>query len=184
MTINTLKKRQYILVAVAFILFLGVFYKYSPLSGGGGDEIEDARKKIVKYQRMSVEKEMLREKLMELGKQVAKNENGLLNGTTPALAAVSLQNKLADIAGRSGITISSQRVMKPPKNKEDEKTPYIEIPVQITMTITLRQLEEMLYNIAASPIFLRVNNASLKVLKSKDLQTNITVSGLMPSGEV
>lgn len=186
MTIKTLTRRQYVLTAIAALLFLGVLYRYAPSTlSEEGVNIEEARQQISKYQGMAQKKEILQKKAATLDRQAARAENGLLKGSTVALAAVDLQNNLTDIADRNGVTISSLQVMRPPKNKKEDKPPYLEVPVRITMTISLRQLEKMLYNIAASRLLLRINEATIKVSgKEKDkLQTNLTICGLMAAKE-
>lgn len=187
MTVKKPNKRQFILVGAAALLLVAVLIRYAPFPAGTGGldgSTGDLGKQIAKYESRVAEKKLLEKHLLELGNQLAKAENGLLNGATPALAAVDLQNRLADIAGRSGVTIASQRVLRPPQNKEDEMPPFLEIPVQVTMTLTVRQLKEMLYQIAASSVYLHVSDAVVKTSKNpRDLQTNITVSGLMANRE-
>ncbi|MBI5557266.1 MAG: hypothetical protein HY885_06475 [Deltaproteobacteria bacterium] len=184
MTIDSKKKRQYILIAVAVILFIGVIIRYFTalpgLSDGSGD-ISLKEKKIAKLQERVENKENLQKQLIRLSKEVAQAENGLLNGKTPPLAAVDLQNRLTDIAVKAGAVISSQRVLTPATPKENEDLPYLEIPVQISMTLSMRQLQEMLYNIAAAPVFLQVTDATVKIKNKTEgaLQADLTVAGMM-----
>ncbi len=138
-------------------------------------------KKAAKLQERAAHLEILNKQLVGLSKELAQAENGLLSGTTEALAAVDLQNRLAEMATRAGMTITSQRVLKANRDKKDKEQPYTEIPVQISGTASIRQLKDMLYAIAASPVFLRVSDAMFKV-KNKEtgvLQTDLTVTGIM-----
>lgn len=182
MTIPDKQKRQYILIAVAIVLFIAVAVRYLLFPGGiGGDDIATMEKKAAKLQERAAHLEILNKQLVGLSKELAQAENGLLSGTTEALAAVDLQNRLAEMATRAGMTITSQRVLKANRDKKDKEQPYTEIPVQISGTASIRQLKDMLYAIAASPVFLRVSDAMFKV-KNKEtgvLQTDLTVTGIM-----
>lgn len=184
MTLDNPKTRQFLLIAVAVVLFIGVAVRYGlffPGLPGSSAEIEHKEKRVAKYHQLVQRKEVIQQKLIGLGKEVARAENGLLNGKTQALAAVDLQNRLTGIADGSQVTIESQRVLKPPKQGTDEEPLYVQIPVQVTMTLTTRQLQQVLYGIADSPVFLKVTDASIKVKRAEEgtLHATLTVSGLM-----
>ncbi|MFZ5766463.1 MAG: type II secretion system protein GspM [Thermodesulfobacteriota bacterium] len=182
MTLPDKQKRQYILIAVATVLFIVVAVRYLLFPGGiGGDDIATMARKAAKLQERAAHLEILNKQLVGLSKEVAQAENGLLSGATEALAAVDLQNRLTEMATRAGMTITSQRVLKSNRDKKDKEQPYTEIPVQISGTTSIRQLKDMLYAIAASPVFLRVSDAVFKV-KNKEtgvLQADLTVTGIM-----
>lgn len=182
MTLPDKQKRQYILIAVATVLFIVVAVRYLLFPGGiGGDDIATMARKAAKLQERAAHLEILNKQFVGLSKEVAQAENGLLSGATEALAAVDLQNRLTEMATRAGMTITSQRVLKSNRDKKDKEQPYTEIPVQISGTTSIRQLKDMLYAIAASPVFLRVSDAVFKV-KNKEtgvLQADLTVTGIM-----
>ena len=186
MTRDTFKKRHNLLIAVALILFLGVVYRYFPLASGmivSSGDISTAQKKLEKLQGLVQKKEALQKTVLAANTQLAKAENGLLRGKTAALAAVDLQNRLAAITSAIDVSISSQRVLKPVKQRGAAKQPYIGIPVQVTMTVTIRQLEQVLHGIANSDSFLKVTDATVKrsAKEKHSLQAVLTVSGLMPA---
>jgi hypothetical protein len=186
---NNLTKRQYLLISIALFLLIAVIFRTLPFLSGNSDSANDIdfqSEQISKYYRLAAEKEVAQKKLISLNQQITKAENRLLVGKTPALAAVSLQNTLSSIAKGCEVTINSQLVRKPTKPAKEEQPPYLEIPVQIAMTITIRQLKNMLHGIAAATTFLKVSEATVKVSvrDNLSLQTVLTVSGLMTNSSL
>lgn len=179
----SLQKRQYILLGLAFILLLAVVYRYSPglaLIKTGNDEIAAQKERLAKYQALKEKKSRLEKEKAELDQQLSGTESFFLRGETPDLAAVDLQNRLKDLAGSSDVELKSVRVIKPPRQRKDEKKSYQEIPVKISLEVTIRQLKEILHAIAASRVLLRATDMTVKVDSRKDwlLNTDMTITGL------
>ena len=176
------KQRKVILIAGAIALFVGVVYRFFPIFDNiesMDDEIALKEKKLVKYRAMVREREALESKLISLNRAIERAENGLLEGETPALAAVDVQNILNEITGKSELEVLTMRVLKPQGKDEDL---YTAIPVQITIRCTIRQLKEILYQVESSSRLLRISDFRVRVIRSKvegQIQATLTVEGFV-----
>ena len=175
------KKRKYLLIAGAVLLFIALLYRFSPGLRVGETTAEIALKerKLAKYHKTLREKKDMEARLASLNRALGRLESRLLTGDTPALAAVDIQNLLNGIAGRSAIDIKTMRVLKP---EDEDEAKYIVIPVQFSITSTVRQLKEVLYRIESSPEYLTIRKIRIHAAKSREpeqIQSTLTVAGLM-----
>ena len=175
------KRRRYLFIIGAVLLFLGLIYRVLPLLNSiesGGTEIALKKREIAAYRRAVQEGQGIEERLISLTRFLERGESRLLKGKTPALASVDIQNRLNTIAKRNGIEIKSLRVLKPEQTGKDC---YLSIPVKFNIRSTLRQLTGLLYRIETSPKYLIVK--TVKISKrgkgTGQIQSEITVSGLM-----
>jgi hypothetical protein len=178
------KRKKTLILAGAALLFLGLLYRLMPLLSLGEikDDISIKQRKLVKYREALREKKDLQTRLISLNRVMNRLEAGFLSGSTPALAAVDIQNLLNDIAGRSNIDIKSMRVLKPKSDYEE----YTIVSVELTINANVKQLKELLYRIENSPKYLvaeRVRIRALKAPQSDELRSTLTVAGLMKKTE-
>ncbi len=183
MTKFALQKRQYILLAVALVLLLAVAYRYGPglsFFDTGPDDIPVKKERLTRYLELREKKIRLEKEAGLLDRELAETEGMFLQGNTPALAAVDLQNRLKDLTRASDVELHTLQVIRPPRQKKDEEGYYQEIPVKINLKLTIRQLKEILYSIADSQTFLRVTDMTVKTDSRKEwlLNTDMTVTGL------
>lgn len=180
------KQRKYILIAAAVLLLFGIIYRLFPFFQGiqaAGAEIVLKERQLVKYRQMVQKGKDLQAKLISLNRTLDQVESGLLTGETPALAAVDVQNTLNEVASRSEVEIKTVRVLKPEKIDEEN---YLSVPVQFTISSTIRQLKEMLYRIETSPKYLTIKKIRISVRHTRGLrqiQSNLTVAGVMKLAE-
>jgi hypothetical protein len=179
------KKRRYILIAGAALLLFGLAFSLFPFVEGirGGEtDIAAQKRKIAKYRQTVTGRGELEAKLVSLNKTLERAETGLLTGKTAALAAVDVQNTLNEIVIGSGVEMKSVQVLKSQSQKQDAEL-YISIPVQFTVSATIRQLKDILYKIEASPkFFLTVERIGISVSGAGSpgqMRCDITVSGIM-----
>lgn len=177
------KRTRYLLIAGAVLLLLGLAYRLSPhFEGlqGGETEIAAQKKRVEKYRQTAKGRAALEASLASLTKSLEGAEAGLLTGKTEALAAVDIQNVLNEIALGSGLEIKSVQVLKSQKKDTDL---YISVPVQFSVSATIRQLKDILYKIEASPkFFLTVERIGISVAGAGgpgQLRVDVTVSGIM-----
>jgi len=185
-------KRKYFLIAMAFLLAAGVVYRIWPQIVSvsiGENDVAIKRKQLSKYQKMvhsaaSLEKELSLDRVI-----LEKGEAGLLTGKTPALAAADIQKVLHEIAGKSHVEIRSVRVLKP---NEVDGSPYLSIPVEVTIKGTIRQFKEFLFQIMTSSKYLTVQRVQIKVsrrrsqgkyITSELIVVKITVNGFLKSSD-
>jgi len=177
------KRRRTLLIAGGVLLLFGLAFRFFPLIEGiqgGGTEIAAQQKRVAKYRQAVKGRGELEARLVSVSKSLERAEAGLLTGKTAALAAVDIQNILNEIALGSGVEIKSVQVMKSQKQDSDL---YISVPVQFTVSATIRQLKEILYKIEASPkFFLTVERIGISVAGAGSpgqIRVDITVSGIM-----
>ena len=176
------RERKYILIGGAILLFFGLVYKVYPLLQGmtGGDaQIEVKERQLGKYQQSIEEGKELKKRLAALTGSLEQGESGLLKGKTPPLAAVDMQNILSTITQKSGVATNSVRVLKPAKK---EGTAYLSIPVRFSLSLTTRQLKEILYGLAVSDRYLTVREIRVSAPRRKgrdQLRVDLTVDGFM-----
>lgn len=114
-------------------------------------------------------------------------EEALLPGATPPLAAADLQTRLKQLADRAGLKIQSEKILAHIKRE-----PYLEIPVQIVATGDIRTIKDFLVAVEASPVFIAVQEVSLRSVKRQarivetrtpaemnDLQASMTLACLI-----
>jgi hypothetical protein len=179
------KRRRYLLIAGAVLLLFGlVFWSFPSLQGiqSGETDIATRQKRVAKYRQTVKGRGELDARLVSLEKSLQRAEAGLLTGKTEALAAVDIQNTLNEIAVGSGVEIRSVQVLKSDNQKRDEGL-YVSVPVQFTVSATIRQLKDILYKIEASPkFFLTVERIGISVSGAASvgqIRCDITVSGIM-----
>lgn len=177
------KRRRYLLIAGAALLLFGLAFRLFPyIEGIEGVEKEIAaqQKRVAKYRQTVKGRGELEARLVSVSQSLERAEAGLLTGTTAALAAVDIQNILNEIALGSGVEIKSVQVLKSQKQDSD---PYVGVPVQFTVSATIRQLKDILYKIEASPkFFLTVERIGISVAGAASpgqIRCDITVSGIM-----
>ena len=177
-------QRKYILIASAVLLCLGIIYRFLPSFEdlvSPSEEIELKETQLIKYQKMVRNAQGLDSRLVSLQGTLKELESGLLTGKTAALAAVDIQNILHKIASKSKVEIKRVKMLKP---KEVDQGNYLSVPVEFEITLTTRQLKEILYRLRSSPKYLTVEKVRTRYTKrSGQIYSNITVSGFMKRAE-
>jgi hypothetical protein len=181
------KERKYILIGGALLLLIGAVYRFFPEIEAfqpSGEEIVLKQKKLIKYRQTVEERSQTDAKLIALNRSLERSEAGLLNGETPALAAVDIQNILNQIAGKSKVEVKAMRVLEPaePEDGPPIKAQFLRIPVQITVNSTIRQFKEILYGIETSSKLLRITEMKITAGRSKpaeQIYSSLVVEGFM-----
>jgi len=181
------KERKYILIGGAILLLIGAIYRFFPEIEAfqpSGEEIVLKQKKLIKYRQTVEERSQTDAKLIALNRSLERSEAGLLNGETPALAAVDIQNILNQIAGKSKVEVKAMRVLEPaePEDGPPVKAQFLRIPVQITVNSTIRQFKEILYGIETSSKLLRITEMKITAGRSKpaeQIYSSLVVEGFM-----
>ena len=177
------KEKKILLTVGAILLLIGVVYRFFPFwesIESLEDEIALTRKKLEKYRSMVPERNELEKRLINYNRIIERAEGGLLEGETPALAAVDIQNILNEITGKSELEVLTMRVLKAESEEEDL---YTTIPVQITIRCTVRQLKEVVYQVESASKLLRISDFRVRVVRGKkeegEVQATLTVEGFM-----
>ena len=176
------KNKKYLFIAGALILLLGGAYRIWPFLQeirGADQEIVVKERRLEKYRRIVHEGGDLKARLVSLKKNLKGKESGLLTGKTPSLAAADIQKILHHLAKESEVEIKTVRILKPEEVDQDK---YLSIPVQLTITCTIRHLKEFLYKIETSMKYLTVKKVGIKVyFRQRDdtIRGDITVCGFL-----
>jgi hypothetical protein len=179
------KKRLTLLIGGAVLILFGLAFRFYPYYEGiiGSEaDITDTKSRIAMASRIVKGKGRLEANLASLEKSLGQAEAGLLTGKTAALAAVDIQNTLNEIALGTGIEIKSMQVLKSQDPKQDAE-PYVSVPVQFSVSLTIRQLKDILYKIETSPKFfltvewIRIGLAG--AASPGQIRCDIAVSGIM-----
>jgi hypothetical protein len=174
-----------LLICCAALLLAGAVYRFSPdipSVFSGPDEMSLRKKELIKYREVLQEKGRLEATLISTERELARAEAGLLPQGTPALAAAEIQNMLNSIAEKRGIRIESMRVLK---SRPTEDGKYIAVPLEVIMTASIRQIEEVLFYIENSQRLLNITDIRIRltnVRNPEQLYCSFTVEGLMKNG--
>ena len=176
------KEKKYILVIGVIVLLAGAAYRFFPESGAlfsGREEISLKEKKLARYRETVQEKDRLQAVLRRLQTDLNLLESGLLIGGTHALAAVEIQNIVNEIAAESKAEIQSMQILQPRPVKD---SPYLPVPVQVSLSGSIRQLKEMLYRIENAPKILKISSMRIRPQhrrRNDTVQSEFTVEGFM-----
>ena len=176
------KERKIILVIGAAVLIIGALYRYSgneSVVQVSGNETEIKERQVAKYRHLIANKDSyIKQKQQLTGIRELFRER-LLNGNTPVLAAVDIQNTLNEISRISGVAIDNIKVMKAETNKDGI---FTNIPLQFNAAGSVRALKNMLEMIESSPKLLFIREARIylpNTNKFDQLKGSFTVVGLM-----
>ncbi len=176
------RERKYILLMGVAVLLAGAVYRFFPENTNlfsGREEISLMEKKLARYRETVQEKDRLQTVLRRLDGELNMLESGLLIGGTPALAAVEIQNIVNEIAVQSKAEIQSMQLLQPRPAKD---SPYLPVPVQVSLSGSIRQLKEMLYRIENAPKILKISSIRIRPQhrrQSDGVQSEFTVEGFM-----
>lgn len=190
MKITLDKKRKYFLLCMALLLMGGLIYRIWPqiesIQVSDGSEIDIKKKQLIKYHKMVRSGGALEKEADLLRQRLKKAESGLLTGKTTALAAADIQKVVREMAEKCGVEIKTVRVLKPEKVVEDY---YIRIPLQLTISSSVRHLKEFLYLMMNSPKYLTVQKVGISVRRTRlrrksrkvteSVRADITVNGYL-----
>jgi hypothetical protein len=172
------------LICGVVLLLAGAVYRFSPdipSLFSGSNQMSYKEKELMKYRAVLQEKRRLEATLISAERELARAEAGLLPQKTSALAAAEIQNMLNNIAEQKNIKIESMRVLKSVPMEEKE---YITIPLEVIMTASIRQIEEVLFSIENSQRLLKISAIRIRLTNVRNpekIYCSFTVEGLMKS---
>jgi len=182
MKINERQKK--LLLVGALLLSIAAIYRLLPIFDQlVSTEAETfAEQKIFTLQKKVLQKKSLEKERLSLDLLLNKREAGLLKGTTYALAAVTIQNVVYDLAHKHNVDIQSVRVLKTAASDDKSLAMYATVSIQIAMEVSIGQLKKILYDLANSSNLLVVDALNVQVLKKGqpgNVATTLTLKGLM-----
>ncbi len=183
------KERKIIIIVGVVVILCGLFYRFKPDTSTllvSDEQISIKMKKLDKQSRMIAKQAHLKKRHDAIAALLKKSEKGLLEGKTPALASVNIQDIIKGVIYKAGIEIKSVQVLKP---GEPDSQGYIGIPVKFQIDSTTRQLKDILYGIESSKKLFRVTEFYSRTLRRKPkakeavkIRTVISVEGYVSNG--
>jgi type II secretion system (T2SS) protein M len=128
---------------------------------------------------MVAQREPLTAEREALAQQVEAASAGFLAGPTAPLAASELQKLVKELAAAAEVDVRSERVMAPV-----DLAGILEIPIELTVACTTRQVVTLLTRLEQTPRLLRVKDLKIRVAapgQPRELLTTLTVSGYLRS---
>lgn len=164
------------------MLLAGFIYRFYPFGFeflNGSADLALKQKRIAKYSLAIQQKPYIDKHLATLSKTAGESAGLFLKGSTPALAAVDIQNTLNGIAEKVGVSVSRMDVQK---EKKLEKENIVSIQVGFRITSTTRQLRDLIYYIEASGKLIRIIDIQANVQRNKipeEIASSIMVEGFI-----
>lgn len=175
-------ERKWIIIAGIVLLIIAIVYRVMPDEGffSASDTSSMKKQQIIKYRELINQKGELEQKISSLKKAVASSSTMMLEGGSPALAAVDLQNIINLKAAQSEIKIKSVDVVKEKQVVKDGV--YLSVPVRLTFDADVRQVKDFVYSIESDAKYLTITDLACTVSGSDSRMVNtiLTVEGYMP----
>tara|TARA_B100000315_G_scaffold72484_2_gene66030 strand:- start:3430 stop:3987 length:558 start_codon:yes stop_codon:yes gene_type:complete len=138
-------------------------------------KIEQKGMLLKRYKAILKRDDQLKKRVVYIKKEFDRMAKVLLVSAKPSLAASELQAILEDIIKKARSTVTNIK-----NNKPIEKEAFYQIPIEITVDSTLRELKDIIYQIENSDKFLIVRDVNIRLVKSGDpekLKTKFIIDG-------
>jgi general secretion pathway protein M len=140
---------------------------------------------LIKYQNLLASKDRVVKANQAMKAALTRTEAQFLSGSNPAVASADLQEILKNLVKEHGVQMTSAKVLSP-----REAGPYMEVPVQVELTATIKQLVTLLYSLEHHKKLLFIPSLDINAprrTKKEDnqdipLQISLVVSGVIKKG--
>lgn len=183
---RTLGARERMVIGVGLGLVLaaaGYFYVVEPALTRQREAAEmiPAREATLEARRVLIaRRDRLAAELDTLGAEVDTASVGLLPGPTAPLAASALQKILKDMANGASVEVRSERVLA-----AQDLSGVLEIPIELTVAGTIRQVVTLLARLERAPGTITVKDVKIRVAapgQPRELLATLTVAGYLRPG--
>lgn len=128
-----------ILVLVAYALVISPLLD---LKDSWALELDKKTMLLEKYQALNKDKQAVTRAFQNLQKNLTQAEGQLLTGSNPAVASADLQEIIKNLTRTLGVQVNSTKVLPP-----QDSGAYLEVPIEVQMSLTIDQLVTMLYRL-------------------------------------
>ena len=177
------RERKVLIIIGCVLILAGGLYRFMPQDSewfGSGEQLALKHRMLAKYTRLIQENRNIDKRLARLEKTSGSLSDLLLTGSTPALAAVDVQNTLTRLAERADVQINRVSVKK---FEKIEDGPLLAIPVQFNVDTTVRQLRDLISSIESCDKLFRITQISSRAVYKKEsavlIKTTITLEGFI-----
>jgi type II secretory pathway component PulM len=181
MSVLSRRERTLIGAGVAGLLALGMYLSVvDPVRTRQREvaELIPIREATLERRRLLVaQRAQLTGELEGLAQQAEVATSGFLTGPTAPLAASELQKLVKELAAAAEVDVRSERVMAPV-----DLTGVLEIPIELTVACSIRQVVALLSRLGQTPRLLRVKDLKIRVAapgQPRELLTTLVVSGYL-----
>lgn len=182
----TLGARERMVIGVGLGLLLaaaGYLYVVEPALTRQREAAEmiPAREATLEARRVLLaRRDRLAAELDTLGVEVDTASAGLLPGPTAPLAASALQKIMKDMANGASVEVRSERVLA-----AQDLSGVLEIPIELTVAGTIRQVVTLLARLERAPGTITVKDVKIRVAapgQPRELLATLTVAGYLRPG--
>ena len=156
------KGRKIIVAGLALLVCLALIYLFNSLNLGKhifNDELDLKQQKLANYRQKVLAKKGVEKELLSLQNVYKQAETALLTGKTQSLAAAEIQAIVTKITKAAGVQVMTVRILQPDRSGKEM---YLAIPVEVTITSTIRELTQLLYKLDSSAKLLRIAKLRIK----------------------
>ena len=175
------ERRLLILAGLIAIGVAGYVYVLEPLmeAHAATRELVVARRGLLaRQERLVARSEAYEKELAEFRGEIERRRQRLLAGDKAPVAASELQKLVKTTAQEAGIEVRSERILAPV-----DRGGYAEVPVEMTLTGTIRGLTAFLHRLDEAPILVAMTDLKVRAPAtgaSRDLSATIAMSGFIP----
>jgi type II secretory pathway component PulM len=180
-------RRLVLLLGGGFLLILFYLAVVNPLVSlheSWNHELTSRSRLLSKNQNLLKSKNPVIEANKAMKAALSRTEGQFLSGANPAVASADLQEILKNLAKEQGVQMTSTKVL-PPR----DAGPYLEVPVQVSLTASLNQLVTLLYHLEHHQKLLFIPDLDINAphwakgdKKDATLQINMVISGVIKKG--
>lgn len=179
------------LAAVLFFLGKWAAVPFFRFLAAAPERIESRLTVLKAYQEVVARGPSLERESLALDTALEERSVFFLPAEKPPLAAAALERRLKELAAEAGISIVSQKILKP---REDEFS--VEIPLQVVATGSIGSFRDFMVSLQAEEMYIAIGEMVLRSLGRRqarrggqragdegDLQATMTVAGFIPPAE-
>lgn len=140
-------------------------------------QVENKKSLLNRYKAILMREDKLKERVTYIRKEFEQLDTLLLTGTKPSLAASELQALVEKLAKKANVKIKNFRNQKP-----NEKNDFYQIPIEMNIESSLRELKDIIFNIENSSKFLLVSDLSIRLTtpgNPEKLESKLTIEGFL-----
>jgi general secretion pathway protein M len=169
---GSLASRALALALLGLLLLAGYAFVVAPVIAAyrdTGQAIQEAGELLQRYRALAGERLQLSEQLAELEERAAQ-AGGYLEGSTDALAAVELQDRVRRIIEHAGGQLQSTQIL--PASAIDATAAVRRAALRIQLAIAIKGLQSVLYELESGQPYLFVNELTVRQRRTRR-RTNV-----------
>lgn len=174
---NQLKSKKTLLIVGVVLLIIAGIYRFFPDTQQmfENDTMVQKQLKLNKYRSLVADEQKLKTALTAATRTVNTARQMLLQADTPAIAAVEIQDRVQQIAGRQDLNTEGMRFLEPVKIEAPELNEYLAIPIQFSIDAPIEKVKSLLYDLETSDKLISVQEIRARA-KNAENETVISAT--------